>query len=243
MKINLKNLSKVSSLRKLNREISFKPSILIAFWVYFISIASSFILWGFRYDINPIIQEVYLLIVTNDLVSPYIRNSLSLETISFLQKEIVDYLGVQIIIFGLFLWSLKYILITHFYEFIFSAEGIVIRSGFFDKKEDFFDYDRIFDIEKDSPIWLRIFGKTNLLLIANDYSSNNKELFNNWIFNLGGRQNELLDRLSQASKEQEGVSLDIKFLLGLKKEEAIVLKKLIIRTISQTSRDVQNEYR
>jgi hypothetical protein len=101
--------------------------------------------------------------------------------------------------------------------------SLQVKSGVFNQSIDTLDYEKIFDIEIDSPWFLRLFNKTNILLITNDYSGGSNFLENS-LFNFMGLKNGLKERMRNATAEMEGVSLDLKIIYSVdtKKVQDIV---------------------
>ena len=94
-----------------------------------------------------------------------------------------------------------------------------VNSGVFNHSIDTIDYDKIFDMEIDSPWFLRLFNKTNILLITNDYSGGSSFL-EDTLFNFMGLKNGLKERMRKATDEMEGVSLDLKIIYSVDSKKA-----------------------
>jgi len=189
-----------------------------------------FLLFGFRYDIDYFYELLYHDYFLNYrlhfdihhlIFSSYSPSPSFLEFFEiYLFKEFHILTPVYFFILFKILW---FFLQTFVLKYSFYLNSLQVKSGVFNQSIDTLDYEKIFDIEIDSPWFLRLFNKTNILLITNDYSGGSNFLENS-LFNFMGLKNGLKERMRNATAEMEGVSLDLKIIYSVdtKKVQDIV---------------------
>jgi len=185
-----------------------------------------FLLFGFRYDIDYFYELLYqeyflnyrLHFDINHLIfSSYSPSPSFLEFFEiYLFKEFHILTPVYFFIILKILWFFLQIFVL---KYSFYLNSLRVNSGVFNHSIDTIDYDKIFDIEIDSPWFLRLFNKTNILLITNDYSGGSSFL-EDTLFNFMGLKNGLKERMRKATDEMEGVSLDLKIIYSVDSKKA-----------------------
>jgi len=196
-----------------NGKAIIKPSQFLGFKKYFLFFIITFLLWGWRMDIQSFYQSFYTSTILDGQLYFDLLNTIGLnpqEYKEFFTKTLYEFNPIWIIIIPYFFYILYVFFIIRTHTFLFKKNKFAVKSGVLNVNIDWVEYNTIRDFDIHSPLYLRIFGKNNLVILAEDYSGNYK-----YLYNMFGIQEHVKDRIEEANKTSEIVSLDVKCLFGL----------------------------
>lgn len=218
-----------------NKFIYLSPSFVLVLKYFIPSFLVLFVAWGYRYYLQDIYQEMLKIAINGSSYTILVEIGIFPKSYSELIESFLFNLNpFWFITIPILLW-LSYILLSLYTTNYFVKKiKLSLETGIFDRHVDWVDFNQIVDIDIHSPLWLRIFGKSNIIFLTEDYSGNT-----NFLIKRFGVPKHITERIEEANTKSELRALDIKVFYGINSKKATEL----INYIKEQQNQLVKEYK
>jgi len=199
-----------------NKFIYFSPSFILILKYFIPSFLVLFVAWGYRYYLQDIYQEMLKIAVNGSSYTILVEIGIVPKTYSELIESFLFNLNpFWFIAIPILLW-LSYILLSLYTTNYFVKKiKLSLETGIFNRHVDWVDFQQIVDIDIHSPFSLRLFGKSNIIFLTEDYSGNT-----NFLIKRFGIPKHITERMEDANNKNDLRALDVKVFYGINLKKA-----------------------